>query len=107
MAASAPAPVKIRKGVAIDEAQNLILALYNDTVGLRDQLAAREAELEAKQKHQMAAQKITRLVNEKIELKERDAFKRQNSYDHQLEFSWTVGDYTHSQQMLRAMRRSI
>ena len=107
MAADAPVPVKIRKGVPIHEAQNLISALYNESVGLRAQLAAREAELEATQKHQMAAQKITRLVNEKIELKESDAFKRQNSYDPLLGFSWTVGDYTHSQQMLRAMRRSI
>jgi hypothetical protein len=40
-------PIRVRKGIGLDEAQKLVKEVYLTTLGLRDQLAAREVALEA------------------------------------------------------------
>ena len=78
---NAPFPAQIRRGVALDSTQELIMTVHKNTFGLRASLAAVEAELaEIKRKEQEQA-KINKHINDLIEVKQAAPYKRQNSYD--------------------------
>ena len=75
----------IRKTCKLDDIESHINSLQKIVTDQKEQAAEREIYLEAKKQEKLQDARISKTINNKLELKASKCFKRSNSYDYRLD----------------------
>ena len=81
----------IRKNCPLDSVEKLVLDMYEQTIGIRQQIREREQEILRLQEKAAQEKRSSIVIKQKFDVKKEIVYKRSNSFDIKLD---EFGDYT-------------
>jgi len=97
----------LRKTVQIMDAEDLVNFNYQKIASLKEEADRKEHDLELERIRSEHNRKVRKIITEKVEFPKSRAFKRQNSYEPQLEEFGDIDDSDALKRNIAKIRRSI